>query len=170
MAEASILPGTPQTLACSLAGLASSATLGTGWQSAVIDFKDLPWASGGKGIDLHVGGIITLGTSPTANRSILIAAFASWDDATFTGGLGAGNSAATPDDLSLLSILEVINTVGTTNKVYRWGPYSLAGIRRYAGIAPTQVGLYFAHDTGVALNATAGNHEVKWTPYRMQSA
>ncbi len=168
MVQASPLFGTPQTLTFGLANLPSSTGLGTGRQSAVIDVKDLPFASGGQALEIHVGGTVVLGTSPTANRTILIGLFATWDDSVFTGGLGGGDGAATPDDLSLLVILEAINTAGTTGKTYRWGPHCVAGRHRFGGILPAQVGLYLSHDTGV--NLAGSGHSTLWTPYRTQSA
>lgn len=167
MASSSPLYGSIQTFTMTLASLASSASFATGRQSTVLDVKDTVFSSGGQCVDIHVGGVITLGTSPTTNRGIYIGLFASWDDATYTAGAGASDAAFTPDDISLLRLLEVIPTIGTSNKAYRWGPHSVAA--KYGGFLPTQVGLYIAHDTGVALNATAGNHSVKWTPIKMQS-
>jgi hypothetical protein len=54
-----------------------------------------------------------------------------------------------------------------TNKVYRWGPYSVANA--FGGFMPSRWGVWIVHGTGVNLNATAANHEVVYIPVRYES-
>jgi hypothetical protein len=36
-------------------------------------------------------------------------------------------------------------------------------------VVPEKWGIYVVHNTGVNLHATAGNHEVKYTPVKFES-
>lgn len=162
MATASPQYGSTTALTMTLASLASSATLVTGRQSSVVNNNS------DDAIDALVGGKVTTGTSPAASGQIEVWLFGSYDDAEFSGGAGGGDSALTPDAKSLLRLLTVIPTVNTSNKAYRWGPFSVA--KTFDGVMPEQWGVFIVHNTGVNLNATGGNHAVVYTPIKYESA
>jgi hypothetical protein len=155
--------GSKVTLTMTLAALASDTALIAGRSSAAVDNKDTDFA-----VDAMVGGQVMTGTGPTAARQIEIWAYGSYDDTNFSGGATGADATLTPDDKSLMMLLCVIPTVNTANKAYRWGPYSIA--QAFGGFVPVQWGIYVVHNTGVALNATGTNHEVEYTPVKLQSA
>ncbi|MGM3026357.1 hypothetical protein, partial [Bacillus cereus group sp. BC309] len=49
----------------------------------------------------------------------------------------------------------------TSNRVYYFGPIALSSA--FAGIIPKNHGLFVTHNTGVALNSTAGKHILSYT-------
>lgn len=149
--------GSPVTITCTLASLASDTTLVSGRQSAVVN------NSGSAIIDALLGGKIRVGTSPTNNRLIEVWLFGSYDGTTFTAGLGAGDSAMSlTNKRSLMSLFQVIETFSTSDVTYEFGPRSVAAA--FGGVMPTQWGVGIIQNTGVALHATGGSHELKYTP------
>jgi hypothetical protein len=164
MTTATPLFGSVGTLTITLTGLASDTNLIAGRQSTAIDQKDTDDA-----IDALVGGLTTTGTSPTASRQIEVWTFGSYDDATFSAGAGASDANFSPTgEKTLMRLLTVIPTDGTTSHLYEWGPYSQA--EAYGGVIPVQWGVYEVHNTGQNLNATAANHEVQYFPIKFESA
>lgn len=145
------------THTCSLASLASDTNLIAGRQGTAID------NSASALMDALVGGKVTTGTSPTASRVIEIWAFGSYDGTTYSAGAGATDANFSPTgEKSQMRLLAVIDTDATSNHAYEWGPVSVAAA--FGGIMPAKWGVFFVQNTGVALHATAGNHEVKHTP------
>ena len=165
MATATPIFGTVQTLTITLASLATDANLLVGRQSTVIDQKDVDDA-----IDVLIGGKITTGTTPTAAKQIEVWAFASFDDTTFNAGAGATDAAmtVTAESKTLMRLLTIIPTHATSDTAYAFGPFSLA--QAFGGFIPVQWGVYVVHNTGVNLNATAGNHFIKYFPVKVESA
>jgi hypothetical protein len=53
-------------------------------------------------------------------------------------------------------------TSATSNVAYHFGPVSLAAA--FGGVLPPKVVLFVTHSTAVALNATAGNHQIRIQP------
>lgn len=155
--------GTPTAMTITLASLASDTNLVAGRESTAVDQKDTL-----DGVDVLVGGKVTTGTSPTASRQIEIWAYASYDDTEFSGTATGSDANLTPDAKTNLRLLTVIPTANTSDKTYKWGPFSIA--QAYGGSVPVQFGIYVVHNTGVNLNATAGNHEVVYTTVKYESA
>lgn len=117
--------------------------------------------SGGD-LDHIVGGYITTGTTPTTAKTITIYAYASWDaGTTYTAGM-PGTDGGTPDtgEEDQLIPIATIATDATSDHQYEWGPVSIVSV---FGQMPEYWGLVVYHDTAVNLNATAGNHEAKYT-------
>jgi hypothetical protein len=138
-----------------LASLASDTALSAGRQGTAID------NSAAGLIDALVGGKIRTGTTPTTNRVIEVWAFGSYDGTTYSAGAGATDAALSPDfEKSLMRLLAVIDTNATSDRVYEFGPVSLAAA--FGGVCPPEWGVYVVHNTGAALNATG--HEIKHTP------
>lgn len=148
------------TIGLATTPLASSATFVAGRQSTAIDNSSNLYD------DAYVSGQVTVGTSPTTATQIQVYVYAAQDQTptypdTFTGtdadktitsaGVAAGM-------LRLAGVLSVDST--TSNRVYYLAPFSVAAL--FGGILPHHWGLFITHNTGVALNSTAGNHIWKY--------
>lgn len=155
--------GTSAALTITLASLASDTNLIAGREATAIDnTTDLA-------VDSLVGGKVTTGTSPTASKQIEVWADGSYDGTTFSAGAtGADANFSPTGEKTLLKLLTIIPTDGTSNHTYEWGPFSVA--QAFGGTMPKKWGIFIVHNTGVALNSTAGNHEVKYTPIKYVSA
>lgn len=162
MPTASPLYGTPTAATITIASLASDTSLVAGRESTAVDQSSTLDA-----IDVIVGGKITTGTSPTASRQIEIWAYACYDGTEFTGSATGSDANLTPDAKSSMRLLEVIPTDGTSNKAYKWGGISLF---QAFGNLPVKFGFFVVHNTGVALHATGGNHELYYTTIKYESA
>lgn len=163
MTTATPVYGTPTAMTITIVGLASDTSLVAGRASTAVDQKDTTDA-----IDVLVGGKFTTGTSPTASRQVEVWAYGSYDDAEFSGSATGSDANLTPDEKTNMRLITIIPTANTTDKTYRWGPFSIA--QAFGGIVPVQWGIYIVHNTGVAPNATAGNHEVVYIPVQFESA
>jgi hypothetical protein len=150
------------TLTLSLASLASDTNLVAGRASTFVDNTVVD------AIDCLVGGKVTTGTSPTADRQIEVWAYGSYDGTSYSGGASGTDANLTPQTKTLLKLLTVIPTSNVSNQTYTWGPISIA--QAFGGVVPPEWGIFIVHNTGVALHATAGNHEVKYTPIKYESA
>ena len=137
--------------------LASSATFVAGRESTVIDNTSNFF------VDAVLGGQIAVGTTPTIDTQIRIYIFVPINstptypdvmggtdaDKTLTSvGVGAGF-------LKLAKVLDVDST--TSNRGYDYSGISIAQL--FGGTLPSRWSLFVAHNTGVALNTTASNHD-----------
>lgn len=163
MATATPSFGSKVTHTITLASLASDTNLVAGREGTAIDQKDTDDA-----IDALVGGTVTTGTGPTTSRQIEVWAYGSYDDTNFSGSATGSDANLTPSEKTLLRLLTIIPTGSTSDKAYKWGPFSVA--QAFGGILPVQWGIYIVHNTGVNLNATGGNHEVEHFPVKFESA
>lgn len=112
-------------------------------------------------LDALVGGKITTGTSPTANRTIVIYAYGSVDGGTtFTGGAGGSDAAYSDGEQVNMRVLAVISTDNTSDRTYEFGPVSVA--RVFGGHLPEHWGIVVENNTGASLNATGSNHEIRY--------
>ena len=155
--------GTPVTLTCTLASLASDTNLLIGRQStAANNAADLA-------DDCHVGGKFTLGTSPTVSKQVEIWCYSSYDGTSYSAGLGATDASFTTTSTKKgqMKLVTIIPTEATSNFQYTWGPYSVAAL--HGGTMPQSWGIFIVHNSGVAANSTAGSFEVKYTPIQYQS-
>lgn len=147
--------------------LASSATFVGGREStAVSNTTD-------KYLDRIVGGKITTGTSPTASKEIRIYAYGSIDDTpTYPDVLDGTDSDETITSADILDacmpLIASTGTSSTSNVTYWFKPVGLAQF--FGGLLPKNCGLFVAHNTGVALNSTAGNHALSHTGVYATSA
>jgi hypothetical protein len=162
MTTATPVYGSATAMTMTLASLASS-TSDAGRESTAVDNKDTDDA-----IDCLVGGKVTTGTSPVATRQIEVWLYGSYNDTDFSGGASGTDAALTPDFKGLLRLLVIIPTSATSDKAYRWGPYSVA--QAFGGTMPVRWGVWITQNTNVNLNATAGNHEVVYIPVKYESA
>jgi hypothetical protein len=153
--------GTATAMTMTLASLASDTNLVAGRAStAANNVTD-------DAIDCLVCGKVTTGTSPTADRQIEVWAYGSCDGSLYSGGATGTDANLTPQAKSLLRLLTVIPTSNVSNQQYNWGPISIA--QAFGGVVPRNWGVFIVHNTGVALNATGTNHEVKYTPIKFES-
>lgn len=155
------------TLTITLASLASDANLLIGRQSTTVNLNSNTTTS--PMVDCLIGGKIKLGTSPTTGKVVEIWAFGSYDGTTYTADAGASDAGLTliAGTKNLMRLLQSIDTISTTGTNYSWGPVSLA--EAFGGMLPSKFGVWVVHSTGVALDSTGGNHEIKYTPVQLQS-
>ena len=160
------------TFSITLASLATSTTHLVGRQSAVITNDGALELY----LDYGIGGFITVGTSPTADRTIEVWAFAGVNLAGATpeypDTLAAADAARTltseaQKQAGLYPVASIPVPAGTSNIRYHFRPKSLLSI--FGGFIPTDLGVFVAHDTGVNLNSTETNHEIYYGPMRLQS-
>ena len=147
-------------LTVTLASLASDTNLLTGRESATIDNSTNLY------LDILVSGKITAGTSPTAARSIEVWAVGSWDGTNwpdvFDGTESAETITSADIKASVCRFVAAMATANVTDRAYHFGPVSLASA--FGGTLPPKVVLFVTHSTGVALNSTAGNHQIRLQP------
>jgi len=160
MADIKVAYGTASDLTITLASLASDTNLLTGRESATIDNTST------LALDYLVSGKVTAGTSPTASRSIEVWAVGSWDGTNwpdvFDGTESAETIASADIKASICRLVAAMATANTSDRTYHFGPVSLAAA--FGGVLPPKVVLFVTHSTGVALNRTAGTHQIRLQP------
>ncbi|MFO0801463.1 MAG: hypothetical protein U0804_28695 [Gemmataceae bacterium] len=144
-----------------LTSLASSSTFLAGYEWFVVDnTTELA-------LDYQIQGNITVGTTPTANTEIRLYVVASFDGSTWPDVFDGTASAETVTNAGVMSgfmvLAKVIQVTATTSNVAM--PFSFTVASLFGGTVPKKFVVYVAHNTGVNLNATAGNHTYLYTPY-----
>lgn len=160
MADIKQAYGTASDATITLASLASDTNLLAGRESsAVVN-------TSANSLDYLVSGKITTGTTPTASRQIEVWAVGSWDGTNWPDVFDGTDSAETitSSDIknSVCRLLAVMSTTSTSNVAYHFGPVSVAAA--FGGFVPPSFVVFVTHSTGVALNATAGNHQIRLQP------
>jgi hypothetical protein len=149
---------TPTTIVIAPASLATSASFIAGVESDQIDNTTTKY------IDAHVQGLVTVGTTPTANTLINCYVWGSQVSLATTpiDVLDGTSSAETLTNTGVLAsglrlARQGIVLVNTSNIGY---PLAQFSVKRALGleVLPPFWGLFIAHNTAVALNSTAGNH------------
>jgi hypothetical protein len=147
-------------LTITLASLGSDTNLLTGRESATIDNSTNLY------LDYLISGKITAGTSPTAARSIEVWAVGSWDGTNwpdvFDGTESAETITSADIKASICRFVAAMATANTSDRTYHFGPVSIAAA--FGGTLPPKFVLFVTHSTGVALNSTAGNHQIRIQP------
>lgn len=149
-----------------LASLATDANKLTGVESdAVVNTTNLY-------TDYLISGKITTGTSPTASKSIEVWAVASWDGTSWPDVFDGTGSAETITDATIkpliCRLIASMGTIATSNITYHFAAVSIA--RLFDGVVPPKFVVFVTHDTGVNLNSTAGNHQVRIQPVYLNVA
>jgi hypothetical protein len=162
MTTATPLYGTPTAMTMTLASLASDTNLVAGRESTAIDNGSID------AIDILVGGKVTTGTTPTTARQIEVWAYASYDGTEYAGTATGTDANLTPGEKACMRLLTVIPIVATSDKAYKWGPFSVA--QAFGGSVPPKTGIFIVHNTAVNLNSTGGNHEVYYTSVKYESS
>lgn len=152
--------GTASDATITLASLASDTNLLAGRESAeIVNTSTLA-------LDYLVSGKITSGTSPTTARQIEVWAVGSWDGTNWPDVFDGTDSAETitSSDIknSVCRLVAVMATSSTSNVAYHFGPVSIASA--FGGVCPPKFVLFVVHNTAVALNATADNHQIRLLP------
>lgn len=156
--------GTPADLTITLASLASSASLVAGQESTAIDNTTNEY------LDVLVSGFVTSGTTPTAG-SLEVWVYAQLEDTpTYPDVLDGTDSAetCTSRDVMFAGMRLGARIVTTTTSDFRYpiAPFSVAAL--FGGQMPRRWGVFVTHVMVAALNATAGNHKIQYTPIHNQ--
>lgn len=161
MADVKLSYPAASDITITLASLASDASLLAGRQSNAVD------NSANLYLDYLVSGKVTTGTSPTTAKSIEVWAVGSWDGTNWPDvitGSGDGAKTFTSSDIKAAScrLLGAMATDATSNRAYYFGPMSVAAA--FGGTLPPKFVVFVVHSTAVALNSTAGNHQIRVQP------
>lgn len=168
MSTSNIAYSSNTTITIAPASLASSSTFLTGVESDQIDNTSNLYH------DALVQGKVTVGTTPTANTQILVYVWGA-NTSLATTALDVLDGTSSAETLSNSGILyttlklgAVITVTATTSDIaYPFAPFTVASL---FGTMPKYWGLFVAHNTGVALNATAGNHVFEYNGITYTSA
>ena len=121
-----------------------------------------------KYVDALVGGKIQIG-APSADGTIAIYAYGSYDGTEYTAGVTGtdgtitwGTTGSTGlDGYPNLPLLGVVNVDATDDSDdCRWGPFSVA--QAFGGVLPTKWGVIIKNSTGASLHATGTNNECQF--------
>ena len=149
--------GTSTTITNAIASLASDTNLLAGYESTVIDNTSDGFD------DIILSGKVTTGTSPTAARQIEVWAVAwasnAWPDV-FDGTTGAETITSADIKTALCKCVAIMPTNNTSDRAYHFTGVSAR--QAFGGVLPSKFVLFTVHNTGVNLNATAGNHEFRY--------
>lgn len=149
--------GAKTTITAAVESLASDTNLLAGIESSIIDNTTNGFA------DILVSGKVTTGTSPTSARQIEVWAVA-WDGANWPDvfdGTTSGETITSADiKTAICRLIAIMPTNNTSDRAYHFAGVSLRGA--FGGCLPSKVVLFVVHNTGQALNATAGNHEFSY--------
>lgn len=153
-------------LVLTLTGLASDSNLLVGRASTAID------NTANQDLDHLVSGVIAAGTSPTANTSIEIWAYASYKTAagapTYPDGITGADVGKTMTAAGVkfgaLRLVATITVDNSTGRIYPFAPVSIASL---FGAMPKFWGLFVVHNTGVALSAAG--HDLQYERIQAQT-
>lgn len=119
-----------------------------------------------KALDYGVQGKVRVGTTPTSGTEIRISLVASWDGTTwpdvFDGTPSAETVTADGVASGFLKVVASLRVDATTSD--RDYPFEFSVAQAFGGSVPPKVAVFVAHNTGVNLNATGGNHTYLYTP------
>lgn len=169
MATVAVAYTGPTTITFSTASIATSATFVAGAESTQIDNTTNLF------VDALVEGLETVGTTPTANTQIQVYVWGSHtslattarDVLDGTDSVETLTSAGIRDSFMKMAAVAVVDAT-TSDRGYPLGPFSVAAL--FGGTMPQFWGLFLTHNTGVNLNAIAGNHVWKYTGVKYTSA
>lgn len=149
--------GSTQTITAAIASLASDTNLLAGLESSIIDNTTDGFE------DIILSGKATTGTSPTASRQIEVWAIA-WDSNAWpdvTDGTSSTETLTSADiKAALCKAVAIMPTNNTSDRTYSFTGVSAKQV--FGGVLPSKFVLFIVHNTGVNLNATAGNHEFRY--------
>lgn len=149
--------GSTTTITAAVASLASDTNLLAGLESSVIDNTSDGFD------DVILSGKVTAGTSPTAARQIEVWAVAwdsnAWPDV-FDGTSSAETITSADIKAAICKPVAIMATSNTSDRAYHFSGVSAKQV--FGGVLPSKFVLFVTHNTGVNLNATAGNHEFRY--------
>lgn len=142
-----------ETITAAVASLASDTNLLAGLESSIIDNTSTGYD------DRLLSGKITTGTSPTASKQIEVWAIgwdgSGWPDV-FDGTTSSETITSSDIKNAICKPVAIMSTNNTSDRTYWFTGVSLR--QAFGGTMPEKCVLFIVHNTGVALNATAGNH------------
>ena len=142
-----------ETITAAVASLASDTNLLAGLESSIIDNSSTGYD------DRLLSGKITTGTSPTASRQIEVWAIgwdgSGWPDV-FDGTTSSETITSSDIKNAICKPVAIMSTNSTSDRTYWFTGVSLR--QAFGGTMPEKCVLFIVHNTGAALNATAGNH------------
>jgi hypothetical protein len=155
-------------LTLGVASLASDTNLLAGRASTAVD------NTSNLDLDHLVSGVVMTGTTPTVNTTIEVWAYASYKTAsgtptypdTITGTDANKTLTNSGTKAAALRLVASIVVTATSNVAYPFAPVSIASL---FGAMPKFWGLFVVHNTGAALNSTAGNHDFQYERIQAQS-
>ncbi len=160
MADIKQYYGSASDVTITLASLASDTNLLAGRESDAVDNTTT------LALDYLVSGKVTAGTSPTASRQIEVWAVGSWDGTNWPDVFDGTDSTETITSAdikaSICRLLSVMATANTSDRTYHFGPVSVASA--FGGVVPPKFVIFVVHSTGVNLNSTAANHQIRLQP------
>lgn len=117
-------------------------------------------------VDGILHGVITVGTTPTANTTITVYVAGSDGTTTRVGNLTGADSTITPSgEQAQFEVARVIPiTITTSNVGNEFYVGSIAAL--FGGVMPKKFSVIVLNSSGVALNATGGNHSINYTPVK----
>ena len=155
MATATVSYSSNTAITMDLANLVSSSTFVGGRESSQIDNTT------NKYMDCLVSGTVSVGTTPTANKTIAVYVWGADTSLATTAldVLDGTDSAETLTNTGILNALKfgaaVAVPAATSDVAYVVLPFSVAS--KFGGVMPKFWGLYVAHDTAVNLRNTSVN-------------
>ena len=160
MPDIKVAYGTASDATITLASLASDTNLLAGRESAeIVNTSTLA-------LDYLVSGKVTAGTSPTASRQIEVWVVGSWDGTNwpdvFDGTESAETITSSDIKAAVCRLVSAMATASTSDRAYHFGPVSIASL--FGGVVPPKFVVFVVHNTGVNLNSTAGNHQIRIQP------
>jgi hypothetical protein len=142
-----------ETITAAVASLASDTNLLAGLESSIIDNTSTGYD------DRLLSGKVTTGTSPTASRQIEVWAIgwdgSGWPDV-FDGVTSSETITSSDIKNAICKPIAIMSTNSTSDRTYWFTGVSLR--QAFGGTMPEKCVLFIVHNTGAALNATAGNH------------
>lgn len=160
MATSNIAYGSPTTLTCTQASLATSSGLTVGRESAEHD------NTSELAVDYIVELKTTTGTSPTGGVIEWWCA-CSRDGTTYDSNATGADAGITP--LSKGSLLKFLGSIAVTTASDTAYNLVIPSLAAKIGGIPNFFNFVVTHSTGVNLNSTGGNHYIKVTPVHYSS-
>lgn len=160
-ADTKVAYGSSAAYTCSLASLATSSTLLAGREGTAVNNTTNLY------LDYLAGGIVTVGTTPTANNFIEWWMYGSVNDTpTYPDVFDGTDSDETVTNAgvkqsALANFGTALCSAATSNVGYWFSPRSVA--MAFGGLMPKHHGPFITHSTAVNLNSTAGNHVLSYT-------
>ena len=160
MATTTVNYSSNTTITMDLASLASSSTFVAGRESSQVDNTT------NKYMDALVSGFVSVGTTPTANKTIAVYVWGADTSLATTpiDTLDGTDSAETLTNIGILNALRfgaaVSVPAATSDVQYAVLPFSVAAL--FGGVMPKYWGLFVAHDTGVNLRATLNTNSFEF--------
>lgn len=122
-----------------------------------------------KAVDGVLHGKLTTGTSPTVNTTLTVYVAGSDGTTARVGNLTGTDSTITPaGEQTQFEIGRVITVDATSNHTYEFYIGSIAAL--FGGVMPNKFSVIVLNSSGVALNATGGNHDIEYTPIKFDIA